>query len=92
MEKLLELGKNDEYAQILHRFGKASSQAGQWNGILRPHKMGTPEYAIKEAQDARLNKLKPDIKKQVAKVKKEMSSVVIDQNTIFDILDNITCR
>ena len=27
MEKLRELGKNDELAQILHRFGKASSQA-----------------------------------------------------------------
>ena len=92
MEKLRELGKNDEYAQILHRFGKASSQAGQWNGILRPHKMGTPEYAIKQAQDARINKLKPEVEKQVAKVKQQMSSVVIDQNTIFDILDNITCR
>jgi hypothetical protein len=92
MEKLRELGKNDEYAQILHRFGKASSQAGQWNGILRPHKMGTPEYAIKQAQDARINKLKPEVEKQVAKVKQQMSSVKVDQTTLSDILDNITCR
>jgi hypothetical protein len=92
MEKLRELGKNDELAQILHRFGKASSQAGQWNGILRPNKIGSPEYAIKEAQKTRMDKLKPQIDKEVAKVKQEMSSVVIDQTVIFDILDNITCR
>lgn len=92
MKKLLELGKNDEYAQLTHRFGKASSQAGQWNGILRPHKMGTPEYAIKQAQNTRLDKLEPDIKKQVAKVKQEMSSVKVDQTFLFDILDNITCK
>lgn len=92
MEKLRELGKNDELAQILHRFGKASSQAGQWNGILRPNKIGSPEYAIKEAQKTRIDKLKPQIDKEVAKVKQEMSSVVIDQTMIFDILDNITCR
>lgn len=92
MEKLRELGKNDELAQILHRFGKASSQAGQWNGILRPNKIGSPEYAIKEAQKTRRDKLKPQIDKEVAKVKQEMSSVVIDQTVIFDILDNITCR
>lgn len=92
MEKLRELGKNDELAQILHRFGKASSQAGQWNGILRPNKIGSPEYAIKEAQKTRMDKLKTQIDKQVAKVKQEMSSVVIDQTVIFDILDNITCK
>lgn len=92
MKKLLELGKNDEYAQLTHRFGKASSQAGQWNGILRPHKMGTPEYAIKQAQDTRINKLKPQVEKEVVKVKQQMSLIKVDQTFLFDILDNITCQ
>jgi hypothetical protein len=90
--KLIELGKYDELAQTSYALSVEATRSGQRTGILQEKKMGTPEYAIKQAQNARLNKLEPDIKKQVAKVKQEMSSVKVDQTFLFDILDNITCQ
>ena len=92
INKLIELGKNDELAQVYGSFSAEATRSGQRTGILQQKKMGTPQYALKQATDARINKLKPQIDKEVAKVKQEMSSVVIDQTVIFDILDNITCR
>jgi len=92
INKLIELGKNDELAQVYGSFSAEATRSGQRTGILQQKKIGTPQYALKQATDARVNKLKPQIDKEVAKVKQEMSSVVIDQTVIFDILDNITCR
>lgn len=92
INKLIELGKNDELAQVYGSFSAEATRSGQRTGILQQKKIGTPQYALKQATDARINKLKPQIDKEVAKVKQEMSSVVIDQTVIFDILDNITCR
>lgn len=92
INKLIELGKNDELAQVYGSFSAEATRSGQRTGILQQKKIGTPQYALKQATDARLNKLKPQIDKEVAKVKQEMSSVVIDQTVIFDILDNITCK
>ena len=92
INKLIELGKKDELGQVYHTFSRNATNLGQKNGILQEKKIGTPQYAIKQAQDARTNKLKPDIEKQVAKVKQEMSSIAVDQTFLSDILDNITCR
>jgi len=90
--KLIELGKYDELAQTSYALSVEATRSGQRTGILQQKKIGTPQYALKQATDARLNKLKPQIDKEVAKVKQEMSSVVIDQTFLFDILDNITCK
>lgn len=90
--KLIELGKYDELAQTSYALSVEATRSGQRTGILQEKKMGTPEYAIKQAQNARINKLKPQVEKEVVKVKQEMSSVKVDQTFLFDILDNITCK
>jgi hypothetical protein len=90
--KLIELGKYDELAQTSHTLSIEATRSGQRTGILQEKKIGTPQYAIKQAQDSRTNKLKPQIDKEVAKVKQQMSSVKVDQTFLSDILDNITCR
>ena len=92
INKLIELGKKDELAQVYHTFSRNATSMGQKNGILQEKKMGTPQYAIKQAQDSRTNKLKPKIDKEVAKVKQQMLSIAVDQTFMSDILDNITCR
>jgi hypothetical protein len=91
-KKLIELGKYDELSQVYHTFSMNATNLGQKNGILEEKKIGSPQYAIKQAQDIRMNKLKPDVNKEIAKVKQQMSLIAVDQNTIFDILDNITCQ
>jgi hypothetical protein len=92
INKLIELGKKDELAQVYHTFSRNATSMGQKNGILEEKKIGSPQYAIKQAQEIRMNKLKPDIDKEVAKVKQQMSLFSFDQISIFDILDNITCQ
>jgi hypothetical protein len=92
INKLIELGKKDELAQVYHTFSRNATSMGQKNGILQEKKIGSPQYAIKQAQDIRMNKVKPDVNKEIVKVKQDMSSVAVDQTFMSDILDNITCQ
>jgi hypothetical protein len=92
VDKLKELGRNDEIADIMANISQKGSKGGAFIQSLSTLGKTDPKKYILEATQARQAKFSQEIKTTLEQVKKELNNVVIDKDTIISILDNITCR
>jgi hypothetical protein len=92
VDKLKELGRNEEIGDIMANISQKGSKSGAFIQSLSTLGKTDPKKYILEATQARQAKFSQEIKTNLEQVKKELNNVVIDKDTIISILDNITCR
>lgn len=91
INKLLQLGRNDEAEYIITQLSKNLNLGGQQSaGIM--HSRNRAIKTIMDISNERQRRFDPEIKVELEKVKKELNNVVIDKDAIIEILDNITCQ